>query len=171
MAHRSRCRKIGGRSCAPGTTNVLVQAGLSEELALPSLPTQARIQLLAEPGINNNLFNSLRAELSGTAGELKARTALTNSGAPPPPTASMQTLVQGERFATSGPRPSAVQHNVPAWLVFGMFFVIASLSSLLVQERGTGTERSGCKAWVSRAASCSRRRPLPYLGVNAVQAR
>jgi ABC-2 type transport system permease protein len=148
---------------------LVLQAGLSEELALPSLPTQARIQLLAEPGINSNLFNSLRAELSGTAGELKARTALANTGAPPPPTASMQTLVQAERFATSGPRPSAVQHNVPAWLVFGMFFVIASLSSLLVQERSTGTlarlQSLGVPHGVLLASKA-----VPYLGVNAVQA-
>jgi len=148
---------------------LVLQAGLSEELALPSLPTQARIQLLAEPGIDGNLFSSLRAELSGTAGELKARTALANTDAPPPPTASMQTLVQAERFANRGPRPSAVQQNVPAWLVFGMFFVIASLANLFVQERSTGAlarlQSLGVPRGVLLAAKA-----LPYLGVNAVQA-
>lgn len=148
---------------------LVLQAGLSEELAQPSLPTQARIQLLAEPGINSNLFNALRAELSGTAGELKARTALANNGTPPPPTASMLTLVQAERFATSGPRPSAVQHNVPAWLVFGMFFVIASLSSLLVQERSTGTLARLQSLGVPRGVLLASK-AVPYLGVNAVQA-
>ena len=149
---------------------LVLQAGLSEELALPSLPTQARIQLLAEPGINGNLFNSLRAELSGTAGELKARTVLASTDAqPPPPTASMQTLVQAERFATGGPRPSAVQQNVPAWLVFGMFFVIASLSSLLVQERSTGTLARLQSLGVPRGVLLASK-TLPYLGVNAVQA-
>ncbi len=149
---------------------LVLQAGLSEELARPSLPTQARIQLLAEPGINGNLFNALRAELSGTAGELKARTALaSNDGQPPPPTASMQTLVQAERFATSGPRPSAVQQNVPAWLVFGMFFVIASLSSLLVEERSTGTLARLQSLGVPRGVLLASK-ALPYFGVNAVQA-
>jgi len=144
---------------------LVLQAGLSEELARPSLPTQARIQLLAEPGINPNLFNSLRAELSGTAGELKARTALGSTD----PTASMQTLVQAERFAPDGPRPSAVQHNVPAWLVFGMFFVIASLSSLLVEERSTGTLARLQSLGVPRGVLLASK-ALPYLGVNAVQA-
>jgi len=149
---------------------LVLQTGLSEELALPTLPTQTRIQLLAEPGLDGNLFNSLRAELSGTAGELKARTALANAGAAaPPPTASMQMLVRAERFSDSGPRPSAVQQNVPAWLVFGMFFVIASLSNLLVQERSTGAlarlQSLGVPRGVLLAAKA-----LPYLGVNAVQA-
>ena len=148
---------------------LVLQAGLSEELALPSLPTQARIQLLAEPGINGNVFNSLRAELSGTAGELKARTALARTAQPPPPAASMQTLVQAERFATGGPRPSAVQQNVPAWLVFGMFFVIASLSSLMVQERSTGTLARLQSLGVPRGVLLASK-ALPYLGVNAVQA-
>jgi len=70
---------------------LVLQPGLSEELALPSLPTTSRIQLLAEPGLDGNLFNSLQAELAGTAGELKARTALANTDAPPAPaSASMQ---------------------------------------------------------------------------------
>jgi ABC-2 type transport system permease protein len=148
---------------------LVLQAGLSEELAQPSLPTQPRIQLLAEPGINGNLFNALRAELSGTAGELKARTLLASTAQPPPPAASMQTLVQAERFATGGPRPSAVQQNVPAWLVFGMFFVIASLSNLLVQERSTGTLARLQSLGVPRGVLLASK-ALPYLGVNAVQA-
>jgi ABC-2 type transport system permease protein len=148
---------------------LVLQDGLSEELALPTLPTQARIRLLAEPGIDANLFSSLRAELSGSAGELKARTALAGTGAAAPPAASMQTLVQAERFASRGPQPSAVQQNVPAWLVFGMFFVIASMSNLLVQERSTGAlarlQSLGVPRGVLLAAKA-----LPYLGVNAVQA-
>ena len=149
---------------------LVLQTGLSEELALPSLPTQARIQLLAEPGIDANLFSSLRADLSGAAGEMKARTALANIAAPPsPPTASMQSLVRAERFASSGPQPSAVQQNVPAWLVFGMFFVIASMSNLFVQERSTGTlarlQSLGVPLGVLLASKA-----LPCLGVNAVQA-
>jgi ABC-2 type transport system permease protein len=144
--------------------------GLSEELALPSLPTTARIQLLAEPGLDGNLFNSLQAELAGTAGELKARTALANTDAPAPPAnAGMHSLIQAQRFGSKGPRPSAVQQNVPAWLVFGMFFVIASLSNLVVAERNSGTlSRLRSLGVPSRWLLASK--ALPYLGVNAVQA-
>jgi len=81
----------------------------------------------------------------------------------------MHTLVQAERFANSGPRPSAVQQNVPAWLVFGMFFVIASLSNLLVQERSTGALARLQSLSVPRGVLLASK-AMPYLGVNAVQA-
>jgi ABC-2 type transport system permease protein len=149
---------------------LVLQPGLSDELALPSLPTTAHIQLLAEPGLDGNLFNTLRAELAGNAGELKARAALAETDAPPPPPdASMLALVRAERFGNRGPRPSAVQQNVPAWLVFGMFFVIASLSSLLVAERSSGALARLQSLGVPRSVLLASK-ALPYLGVNAVQA-
>jgi ABC-2 type transport system permease protein len=150
---------------------LVLQPGLSAELELPSLPATARIRFLTEPGLDSNLFNSLQAQLAGTAGELKARTALANTDAPPPPpNASMLTLIQAERFASqSGPRPSSVQQNVPAWLVFGMFFVIASLSSLLVEERSNGTLARLHSLGVPRSMLLLAK-VVPYLGVNAVQA-
>jgi ABC-2 type transport system permease protein len=36
-------------------------------------------------------------------------------------------------------RPSSVQQNVPAWLIFGMFFVVMPMSSLFIIERREGT--------------------------------
>ena len=149
---------------------LVLEAGLSTELALPALPTEARIQLLAEPGIDGNLYASLQAELTGLAGEIKARSALAAGGAAaPPPEASMAALVHAERHGQRGPRPSSVQQNVPAWLVFGMFFVIASLANLIVQERSTGTLARLHSLGVPRATLLASK-ALPYIGVNALQA-
>ncbi|HET7792216.1 MAG TPA: ABC transporter permease [Rhizobacter sp.] len=149
---------------------LVLQKGLSDELEQPSLPTAPLIRLLAEPGLDGNLFNTLQAELAGAAGELKARAALAQNNAPKPaPGASMLTLVQAERFASHGPRPSAVQQNVPAWLVFGMFFVIASLCGLVVQERSSGTLARLHSLGVPRSVQLASK-ALPYLGVNALQA-
>jgi len=39
----------------------------------------------------------------------------------------------------SGRRMTAVQQSVPAWLVFGMFFVIIPIAGVLIQERNEGT--------------------------------
>jgi ABC-2 type transport system permease protein len=39
----------------------------------------------------------------------------------------------------SGRRLTAVQQSVPAWLIFGMFFVVIPISGVLIQERGDGT--------------------------------
>jgi ABC-2 type transport system permease protein len=38
-------------------------------------------------------------------------------------------------------KPSAVQQSVPAWLVFGAFFVVVPLSNTLIRERQQGTLR------------------------------
>jgi len=35
--------------------------------------------------------------------------------------------------------PSSVQQNVPAWLIFGMFFVVMPMSALFITERREGT--------------------------------
>lgn len=149
---------------------IVLEPGLSAELESAALSTQAHIRLLTEPGIDANLFNALRAELVGASGELKARLALAVPGTSgPPPGASIQALVQAERYATAGPRPTSVQQNVPAWLVFGMFFVVASLSSLFVQERGSGALGRLRSLGVSRVMLLMSK-ALPYLGVNALQA-
>jgi ABC-2 type transport system permease protein len=49
-----------------------------------------------------------------------------------------------EQAARGGPppkRPSAAQHNVPAWTLFGMFFIVVPLSGSLIRERESGTLR------------------------------
>ncbi len=43
------------------------------------------------------------------------------------------------RSAGGAQAPSAVQQNVPAWLVFGAFFVVIPLSNTLIRERQQGT--------------------------------
>ncbi|GAB1262924.1 ABC transporter permease [Aurantivibrio plasticivorans] len=40
-----------------------------------------------------------------------------------------------------GVSPTAVQQNVPAWLVFSMFFIVIPLSNTFVNERNLGTLR------------------------------
>jgi ABC-2 type transport system permease protein len=38
-------------------------------------------------------------------------------------------------------RPTAAQQNVPAWALFGMFFIVVPLSGTLIRERQAGTMR------------------------------
>jgi ABC-2 type transport system permease protein len=44
----------------------------------------------------------------------------------------------GGRWKT---RPTAAQQNVPAWALFGMFFIVVPLSGTIIRERETGTFR------------------------------
>jgi ABC-2 type transport system permease protein len=49
-------------------------------------------------------------------------------------------------------RPTAAQHNVPAWTLFGMFFIVVPLSGSLIRERDSGTRRRLLSLPVSPAA-------------------
>jgi ABC-2 type transport system permease protein len=148
---------------------IVLRDGLSASIKQPALPTAPQLQLLAEPGLNGYQFNALQAELVSVAGEIKARLALDNMGFSAPPGASMTRLVQAERFGAAGSPPKAVQQSVPAWLVFGMFFIVMTMSNLFVQERASGTlGRLKSLGVPARAVLLSK--ALPYLGVNVLQA-
>lgn len=51
--------------------------------------------------------------------------------------------VQIDAYATgrgsSGLRPNSTQHNVPAWTIFAMFFMVVSLGTNVVKERNSGS--------------------------------
>jgi ABC-2 type transport system permease protein len=78
------------------------------------------------------------------------------------------TLLKAERVGAHA-RPSSVQQSVPGWLVFGMFFVVAAVAGLFVEERSCGAlarQRSlGAAPSMLLAAKV-----LPYMLVNGVQA-
>ena len=148
---------------------IVLDDGLSKELAVLAMPTEPLVHLLAEPGIDANLFNALRAELQAVAGQLKARGALQTLGEQLSPSADTQKLVSAERYASGGPRPSSVQQNVSAWLVFGMFFVIAALSNLFVEERRCGALARLQSLGVPNAVLLASK-ALPYFAVNLLQA-
>jgi ABC-2 type transport system permease protein len=65
--------------------------------------------------------------------------------------------------------PSSVQQNVPAWLIFAMFFIAIPLSNTWVQERSHGTYARMLSLGVPRWKLLLGKL-LPYLGVNLAQA-
>lgn len=78
-------------------------------------------------------------------------------------------LVDSESlFDDSGVLPSSVQHNVPAWLLFAMFFIAVPLSTTLIHERQQGTLMRLQTMGVSRAQVLSGK-VVPYLLVNLMQ--
>ena len=128
------------------------------------------VRLLADPGIDAGALQSLSATLEGEAQRLRARNtlaAITEKALPE--SGEAETLSQTLRLG-AGPRPTAVQQNVPAWLVFGMFFVIATIAGLFVEERRCGALARLTSLGVSPGVLIAAK-VLPYLVVNAVQAR
>jgi ABC-2 type transport system permease protein len=70
---------------------------------------------------------------------------------------------------TSGSQsPSAVQQSVPAWLVFGAFFIVIPLSNTLIRERQQGTARRLRTLPVSQGTLLAGKL-LPYFAVNQLQ--
>lgn len=65
-------------------------------------------------------------------------------------------------------KPNAVQHSVPAWLIFGMFFIMIPLSNVMALERQTNTltrlRLAHAPAWILLAAKL-----LPYFLINQLQ--
>ncbi|MFV0277145.1 MAG: ABC transporter permease [Parahaliea sp.] len=65
-------------------------------------------------------------------------------------------------------RPSSVQQNVPAWLLFAMFFLAVPLSTTLITERRQGTLRRLTSMGLTPAQLLAGKL-VPYLLVNLLQ--
>ena len=179
ITHWSDAVKSGQLSYA-----LVIEKDFSKAIAAERLTGEIQARLITDPGLDGSAFAANKAEFNMVASELRAQVLLTSSLAssraarfPPranrkapdlPVTVSANSLVDTERLA-AGSRPTAVQQNVPAWLVFGMFFVVASLANLFLQERQCGALArlaslgvpTGMMLW-SKA--------LPYLAINGLQA-
>ncbi|MCF6224890.1 MAG: ABC transporter permease [Xanthomonadales bacterium] len=64
--------------------------------------------------------------------------------------------------------PTAVQQNVPAWLIFSMFFVVIPISTTLITEKQQGTLTRLNSMNVSMGLFLAAK-SLPYLVINQVQ--
>jgi len=74
------------------------------------------------------------------------------------------------RYAYSGGAkpPTSVQQNVPAWLVFAIFFVVIPVSNAVIRERQVGTLRRIRTTRVSNATLLLGKL-IPYYVINLVQ--
>ena len=108
-------------SLRKGTLGLVLMVG-GEFPASPSLT------LLADPALSPTQLVAFQQRVMGVA-----------LGAFDPKRAPMP-LVSVEVIGNPrGGRPSSVQQNVPAWLIFGMFFVVMPISALFIVERRDGT--------------------------------
>lgn len=113
-------------------------------------PRPERVELWLGNRVQPASAARLRTELSLSMLQLQMRVAAAQAG----PFASL--LVNGAATSEllgegrspqvrylyeleSGRTMTAVQQSVPAWLVFGMFFVVVPIAGVLIQERNDGT--------------------------------
>ena len=150
---------------------IQIEAGATEDLQKISKPNHPRIIILTEPGIDFGVFTSLQAQVQSLATALRVETIIKK--VPEfedmnPDDLSGANVAVARRIDT-GPRPTSVQHNVPAWLVFGMFFVITTITGLFIEERSCGAlnrlRSLGVSPWTQIMAKV-----LPFMLINCVQA-
>ena len=154
---------------------VLIPAGFAKGLLSRS---PRAVQLVAAPSVEPTLLMLFNASLREAAAKVYLGVSLRGMaqalGDPSAASAmdldAVDTLVAAPASEGQAPGgPSAVQQNVPAWLIFAMFFIAIPLSNTWVQERAQGTYGRllslGLPRWKLLLGKL-----LPYLAVNLVQA-
>lgn len=134
------------------TLALVIPAGFGERLLTPSGAdgqTSEPLRLLVDPTLNPALQLAFRNQVMAALGALRAdeltRKAGKLFGLPQAPGSDGEKdwpdeihseAVRGDANAAI---PSSVQQNVPAWLIFAMFFVVIPVSSIFIIERQQGT--------------------------------
>ncbi len=129
-----------------------------------------KVRMIAEPGLDNGVYETNRAHLEALVTRLRTEVFFAKLRAVGMDVTLKldNTMVAAER-ATAGVRPTSVQQNVPAWLVFGMFFVVASIAGLFVDERSCGA-LARLKTLGASPLKLIAAKVVPYMAVNGVQA-
>ena len=125
-----------------------IKRGYARMLPQAAFPLSQRVVLV----VAADTTRQTELIFAGTVREILARERLTailgplavlsGGGADGFDAANSRPAVEYAYRSESGAQaPSAVQQNVPAWLVFGAFFVVIPLSNTLIRERQQGTLR------------------------------
>ncbi|MBN2645401.1 MAG: ABC transporter permease [Desulfuromonadaceae bacterium] len=116
-----------------------LQAGFRGLLEQVSANASLRVQLEA---LHTVLPALLERHISQRLGDFYVR-ALADAPFDLPASDSLMPLLEAHpiRARKAFVMPSSVQHNVPAWSIFGIFFIVLPVSALLLQERSQGVSR------------------------------
>jgi ABC-2 type transport system permease protein len=157
-------KEFGSRLLTPGGADGKPAEALTllvDPALTPALQLAFRNQVMAALG-------GVRAdELTTKAGKLFGLpVSTTPSGEQDWPDEIRSEAVRGNQNAQI---PSSVQQNVPAWLIFAMFFVVIPISSIFIIERQQGTlQRLRAMGLPFRLILAGKL--LPFFLVNQVQA-
>ena len=133
---------------------LILPKGFGERLLTPAgadgQPT-APLQLLIDPTLSPALQLAFRNQVMAALGALRADELTQRAGKlfglPTAPGITEKDwpdeihsiAVRKDNDERSAKLPSSVQQNVPAWLIFAMFFVVIPVSSIFIIERQQGT--------------------------------
>ncbi|GIV34573.1 MAG: ABC transporter [Chitinophagales bacterium] len=132
------------------TENALVDFGIKDSSEVDCPSGDLSLQYFYQPALSQSFRSSvegaLRSNLQAVENSLIVQT-LYRSLSRSTMTASFQEKLQSPTSVTAiaasqnarRSMPNATQHNVPAWTIFAMFFMVMSLGSGLVREKLSGS--------------------------------
>jgi len=115
-------------------------------------PDSVTIMLYMDPATKNSLRSTLQGSIREYAQRVESRIVLneltreinTRTMMPLPNLnlIKQETVVYKEVYVARGNKtviPNSVQHNVPAWTLFAMFFIVIPFASAMIKEREDGS--------------------------------
>ena len=135
------------------TTNALQQFGLYDSTKVHKTPLEKSESLLFfyNPVLQQSFLQSINGALTSAiqiieGKKLVQQLYVTLNEKPMPQNLQMEILqknisIEEIAAAKDGSKtiPNATQHNVPAWTIFAMFFIVISLGGSIVQEKRSGS--------------------------------
>jgi ABC-2 type transport system permease protein len=129
----------------------LVEFGIESTTKAVALENVDSITLYFHPIIQESFRNSVEGALQSVLQVMESKTMLdalyvSINGSPMPASfekdmMTNQTGIREQTTSHNGLRsiPNAAQHNVPAWTIFAMFFMVTSLGGTIVKEKLSGS--------------------------------
>jgi len=122
---------------------------VQDSIVKDSVVTEATIPVFFAPDIKKSFKNSVISSIKHVSSRLETQTMLSafkgalNEGETDTLTEELNEFIQFKELesdkTTSVHELNSVQHNVPAWTLFGMFFIVISLAGSMIKERTDGS--------------------------------
>ena len=122
------------------------------ERGIESIGTHGNAEMLS-------LSNSLKSQLEGALSNLRLENMHNEQLSIP---------IISLRASKTSRRPTSTEQNVPAYTIFGVFFIVLTLASSFIKEKNDGTFQRILAAPLSKAALITGKL-LPYYIVNLIQ--
>ncbi len=134
-------------------TTKLNEAGLSDSSAISKndLATELNLEILFSPDTKKSFKASILSSLKQSTSKIETQTLielfnkeLKQNGSGNAGNEPMKDFVNFKEISTietpkEAMKLNSVQHNVPAWTIFGMFFIVISMSGSIIKERDEGS--------------------------------
>ncbi|WP_431243582.1 ABC transporter permease [Flavobacterium sp. P21] len=129
--------------------NIVSKMGFTDSVAKPEKPkviTQKEVKLYFDPAVQLSFKNSVMSSIDKMISQIETKsiyTAFQNQFGEENTEFDQKSFITFKeivpRINNKEVLPNSVQHNVPAWTLFAIFFIVIPLSINIVKEKSQGT--------------------------------